>query len=324
VQTADAGSYTVRVTNASGSVTSEPASLSVNFVLQTSIVGGGTITRSPDATSYRPNTTVTLTATPTPGFAFAGWSGAFSGSANPLSITVSSDMTVTATFSSTVPDLVVDNPSAALSGTWTADTAPKDKYATDYRYTSTSGSKSATATATFAPAVVTPGRYDVYLWYPTISKGNSSTPVLLSDASGTLSLNVNQSTSSGGWKLVATGRKLLAGSSAFARFANTGTRGKLVSADGAKWVYSATQDNPTAGGAPELPPSSISVTMQDGAVVISWDAVPGRTYRVDYAESLGEPQVWRQLGSVVTPDGSIGSQADLPTDQQRFYRVVSY
>jgi len=44
---------------------------------------------------------VTLTATPATGWAFSGWSGDLSGSANPATITIDANKIVTATFSTT-------------------------------------------------------------------------------------------------------------------------------------------------------------------------------------------------------------------------------
>jgi uncharacterized repeat protein (TIGR02543 family) len=44
------------------------------------------------------DTTVTLSATPAPGYVFAGWSGDLAGSTNPASLLLSGDRVVTATF----------------------------------------------------------------------------------------------------------------------------------------------------------------------------------------------------------------------------------
>jgi hypothetical protein len=60
--------------------------------------GQGSVSLSPPGGSYDAGTVVTLTATPAPGFAFAGWSGDLAGSANPASLTLDADKSVTATF----------------------------------------------------------------------------------------------------------------------------------------------------------------------------------------------------------------------------------
>ena len=68
------------------------------FTLTTNVSGSGRVTRNPNAASYAAGTVVTLTATPAPGFQFSGWSGDLTGSANPATITMSANRTVTATF----------------------------------------------------------------------------------------------------------------------------------------------------------------------------------------------------------------------------------
>jgi pectate lyase len=68
------------------------------FTLTTNVSGSGTVTRNPNASSYASGTVVTLTATPAAGFQFSGWSGDLTGSANPATITMNSNKTVTATF----------------------------------------------------------------------------------------------------------------------------------------------------------------------------------------------------------------------------------
>ena len=61
--------------------------------------GSGNITRNPDQFSYDYGTVVTLTATAAPATYFSGWSGAATGNANPLKITIDGETTLTATFS---------------------------------------------------------------------------------------------------------------------------------------------------------------------------------------------------------------------------------
>ena len=68
------------------------------FTLTTTVSGSGTVTRNPNAASYASGTVVTLTATPGAGQQFLGWSGDLTGTANPASITMSANRSVTATF----------------------------------------------------------------------------------------------------------------------------------------------------------------------------------------------------------------------------------
>lgn len=62
------------------------------------IVGDGTVTVDPDLPSYAAGMLVTLSAVPDDGAHFAGWSGAASGSTDSISITLTGDTEVTATF----------------------------------------------------------------------------------------------------------------------------------------------------------------------------------------------------------------------------------
>jgi len=62
--------------------------------------GNGTTSPGPGTYTVQAGTTGAVTATPASGYTFTGWSGAATGTANPLTVTVGGDMTLTATFSS--------------------------------------------------------------------------------------------------------------------------------------------------------------------------------------------------------------------------------
>jgi uncharacterized repeat protein (TIGR02543 family) len=59
---------------------------------------GGSIVRFPNATSYAIGTVVTLTASPAIGYAFTGWSGALTGTKNPVTVTMNADKKIAASF----------------------------------------------------------------------------------------------------------------------------------------------------------------------------------------------------------------------------------
>ncbi len=79
-----------------GGTTTPPATYTLTVTA--SPAAGGTIARSPNASSYAAGTVVTLTATPASGYTFAGWSGAASGSSATTTVTVNANSTATATF----------------------------------------------------------------------------------------------------------------------------------------------------------------------------------------------------------------------------------
>jgi sugar lactone lactonase YvrE len=90
------------VTNANPGISAVFSGLpSTSRALNLAIIGNGDVTRSPQASNYPPGTIVTLNATPAAGYAFTDWAGGASGSSNPLQVTLNSDVTVTAVFSST-------------------------------------------------------------------------------------------------------------------------------------------------------------------------------------------------------------------------------
>ncbi|RFC49204.1 MAG: hypothetical protein DVB23_000252 [Verrucomicrobia bacterium] len=94
---ASAATYvtTIRVSSTGAVTILNPAP---PVTLTTNVVGQGSVTRSPNAASYTVGTSVQLTAVPSAGYAFTGWSGALSGTTNPQSVNMTVNRTVTATF----------------------------------------------------------------------------------------------------------------------------------------------------------------------------------------------------------------------------------
>jgi hypothetical protein len=111
------GTYTARITIQDDDDASNRETLRVTLVIQeaepeeqatemyilvatTTPEGAGTITRSVTASgsSYPPGTTITLTATPSPGYAFVGWAGEAGGSAPTTTVVMSNHRSVVARF----------------------------------------------------------------------------------------------------------------------------------------------------------------------------------------------------------------------------------
>ena len=80
------------------------AATTVSYTLTVTISpsGSGTVTRNPDLAGYSAGTVVTLTANPGAGYTFSSWSGAVTGTANPTTVTMNSNKSVTATFTPAV------------------------------------------------------------------------------------------------------------------------------------------------------------------------------------------------------------------------------
>jgi hypothetical protein len=70
---------------------------SYTLTVNTSPSNGGTVKRTPDSSSYKSGSTVTVTATAASGWQFDSWDGA-TGTTNPLTVTMNENKTITAKF----------------------------------------------------------------------------------------------------------------------------------------------------------------------------------------------------------------------------------
>jgi hypothetical protein len=68
------------------------------YTLDVGVDGSGFVTKNPTHSVYPPSATVTVTAAPSDGWYFDHWSGGASGSSNPLSVTMNTNVTITAHF----------------------------------------------------------------------------------------------------------------------------------------------------------------------------------------------------------------------------------
>jgi len=66
------------------------------YTLDATATAGGTVQVSPSGSVFEAGQTVQITARPEAGFAFSGWSGDVDGSANPLTVTMTGNLAVTA------------------------------------------------------------------------------------------------------------------------------------------------------------------------------------------------------------------------------------
>jgi uncharacterized repeat protein (TIGR02543 family) len=78
----------------------ESGSTTTNYTLTTNVSpsAGGTVTRSPNATTYASGTVVTLTAAASSGYTFTGWTGDVTSSSASVTVTMTANRTVTANF----------------------------------------------------------------------------------------------------------------------------------------------------------------------------------------------------------------------------------
>ncbi|WP_438425579.1 fibronectin type III domain-containing protein [Aquimarina macrocephali] len=116
-------SFTVRAKDAAGNASANSTAANatttnvVQYTLTTNTTGQGTVS---GGGTYNSGTSVTVTATAASGWDFSGWSGALSGNTNPGSVTMSSDKTVTATFTETP---VISTSTEKYRLTWRGNTS---------------------------------------------------------------------------------------------------------------------------------------------------------------------------------------------------------
>lgn len=89
-----------------------------NFVLNTYTLNvtavNGTVNKAPNQATYNHGSTVQLTASPNTGYTFSSWSGDATGSANPLTVTMTANKNITANFTAVVLPSILG--SASLFG----------------------------------------------------------------------------------------------------------------------------------------------------------------------------------------------------------------
>jgi uncharacterized lipoprotein YddW (UPF0748 family) len=133
-------------------------------------------------------------------------------------------------------EIIIDNGQATYVGSWSTGTSSTDKYGSDYRY-ALGVTGSATHTATYRPNIPTTGTYDIYIWYPQGSNRATNAPWLISSASGSVTVNVNQQINGGQWVLISSGRTFNAGTTGFVRLSNAiGSTSPVVMADAVRFV----------------------------------------------------------------------------------------
>jgi uncharacterized repeat protein (TIGR02543 family) len=92
------------------------------YDLTVTTTGNGSVNKGPDQAHYNYGDAVTLTAVPSSGWSFSGWSGDLSGETNPVTVTMDGNKNITATFSQIMKTLTVTsgaNGSVTQPGTGT-------------------------------------------------------------------------------------------------------------------------------------------------------------------------------------------------------------
>ena len=134
---------------------------------------------------------------------------------------------------SPVADIIIDNPSATVTGTWSTGTSSTDKFGTDYRFVSAAGT--GVNNLKYTPTIAVAGNYNVYEWHPQGSNRTTDAPIVVKDHGGTVTNRVNQTINGGTWVLLGT-YNFAAGTTGNVKVQDNYTTGTVVMADAIKFV----------------------------------------------------------------------------------------
>jgi uncharacterized lipoprotein YddW (UPF0748 family) len=132
----------------------------------------------------------------------------------------------------TVPEVILDNPDATVSGAWSASTSAADKFGGNYLFKGKSGQ----GTVMFTSVIPQNGVYDVFEWHPAGGNRAQDAPHYVTHMGGVDTVSVNQSVNGGKWNQIGTYQ--LHESLATVAIDNLFTLGDIVIADAIRWVYS--------------------------------------------------------------------------------------
>ena len=96
-------------------------------------------------------------------------------------------------------ETIVDNQTAGrftASANWATSTYSAQRYGTDYRY---ANPQTVSDSAWFKVNIPAAAAYEVYVWYPSSTGYNSSTPFIVATSNGNQTVRVNQQTGGGAW-----------------------------------------------------------------------------------------------------------------------------
>ncbi|MGC8742115.1 MAG: fibronectin type III domain-containing protein [Candidatus Sumerlaeaceae bacterium] len=271
-----------------------------NFVVARSTTSGGPYT---DIATLAANTTSYSDAGLTPGATYyyvvrATNAGGSSANSNQASATTP------------MPDIIVDNPSATFSGTWTTASSATDKYGADYRY-ATSGSG---ATATYNANVPIAGNYRVSVWYTAGTNRANNAPYTVNFSGGSLTYSVNQQINGGQW--VTLGTHYFAAGGGQVVIGTTGANPSVVIADAVRLTY-------LNANAP-VTVTFDSVAADDGYVLESSETsnVGGTVNSTNTTFAVGDDSSKRQFKGILSFDTS--SIPDDATIQKVTLKLTQY
>ncbi|MBX3747703.1 MAG: hypothetical protein KF833_20535, partial [Verrucomicrobiae bacterium] len=243
-QLRDQGDYQLVARNRFGSTTSAVARLTIFFELRLRIQGTGRVDREPKLDggffrgSYPYGEMVRLTAVPDLGTSFSRWSGDHTRPDNPTQINISTNLSITAHFSDSVTNLVLDDDDAGVSveGTWAVQHDGRGYSGGVYRV---AGANAAPPVrVAYRPQVHLAGVYAVMAWMPSVVRAPQYGTALwdIPVPGGRSNVVVYQPRASGAWLKVADDVFLDGGTNDFLILSPGGDVPGLVVADAIRLV----------------------------------------------------------------------------------------
>jgi uncharacterized repeat protein (TIGR02543 family) len=291
-----------------------------SYPLSASTPGGGTVSVSPAPGAagnlYPSNTLVTLTATPSNGWSFVGWSGDSIATTNVTTVVVDQPLAVQALFGTSLNlftngngQVLLDPPSGPfLFGSTVQLTALPSPGSYFFGW---SGAASGFAN----PLQFTVNNASGITALFGVLRSNQVLLSVSPSANGTVTINPARSVYTLGDVVTLTA--LPATNYVFTGWGGdaSGTVNPLV-------LSLSTSTFITASFGQALVPVFQAVVQTAGTVTFTWSALPGRTYQVQYTTDMQQTN-WTNLGSTnLATSGTMSASDSTGPDPQRFYRVA--
>jgi len=217
-------------------------------------------------------------------------------------VTESADFTFTTATHDAPAEIIIDNLDSGCQtyGTWWTGTVAPAKYGPDYFYTTTTDPG---RYATFTPGILTPGPYDVYIWYTQAWNRSTQAKWRVYYDGGMQEFSVNEQVNGGQWNLLAGDRPFACGASGCAAtYSDTGdTSSMVIIADAVKFVYKGDTQPPSA------PTNLVCTALSTGQISLSWNSATDNVGVVGYrvyrdGEEIGTSSACAYIDSGLAPN----------------------
>ncbi len=263
--------YTVAAYDAAGNTSAQSTAASATTQALTYSLTitatNGSVTKSPDQTTYTSGTVVTLTANPNTGYSFSSWSGDLTGSTNPTTITINANKAVTANFTQNQYTLTISSTNGSVSkssnqSTYTYNTSVTLTAVPNTGYSFTSWSGDLTGSTNPATIIIDANKSI------TVNFTDSQAPTIPTNLTATAasSTQINLSWSVSTDNVGVTGYKVYRGSS---QIATSATNSYSDTGLTANTTYTYTVAAYDAAGNTSAQSTAASATTQAGAPTVS-------------------------------------------------------